>query len=82
VDFHALRVTYVSWLVRAGVHPKTAQVLARHASIETTMQAYTDLNLLDCKRAAESLPRLGAATSRHEAKDAHAGDGDARAAVV
>jgi integrase len=58
VDFHSLRMTFVTWLVVAGTHPKTAQVLARHASIETTMQIYTDTRLLDVKRAAASLPSL------------------------
>lgn len=62
VDFHSLRVTFVTWLVRAGVNPKTAQMLARHASIETTMQVYTDPRLLDFKGAVGALPRLGGGT--------------------
>jgi integrase len=39
LDFHGLRVTTVSGLVARGVHPRVAQALARHAKIETTMQA-------------------------------------------
>jgi integrase len=58
VDFHSLRVTFVTWLVVSGVHPKTAQVLARHASIETTMQTYTDIRRLDVKAAVAGLPDL------------------------
>ncbi len=50
VDFHALRTTYISWLAAGGVHPSVAQQLARHASIETTMERYTDLSLLDTGR--------------------------------
>jgi hypothetical protein len=30
LDFHSLRVTFVSSLAAAGVHPKIAQALARH----------------------------------------------------
>jgi integrase len=56
VDFHALRTTYISWLAAGGVHPRVAQQLARHASIETTMARYTDLSLLDLGGAVEALP--------------------------
>src|SRR5688572_21084542 len=44
LDFHCLRVTFVSRLVAAGVHPRTAQALGRHAKLETTMASYTDLS--------------------------------------
>jgi integrase len=41
LDFHALRATFITSLVRAGVHPKIVQTLARHSQIELTMQAYS-----------------------------------------
>lgn len=53
IDFHCLRVTFVSNLVAAGVHPRVAQALARHSKIETTMGAYTDLTSLDLRGAIE-----------------------------
>lgn len=53
VDFHSLRGTFVSSLAAAGVHPRTAQALARHSSIELTMKAYTDPRLLDLRAAVE-----------------------------
>ncbi len=56
VDFHALRTTFISWLASTGAHPRLAQALARHASIETTMERYTDLRLLDLKGTVERLP--------------------------
>lgn len=40
VDFHALRHTFVSRLVAAGVDIKTVQTLARHADIATTLKYY------------------------------------------
>jgi len=40
-DFHALRHTFISNLVNGGVHPKTAQMLARHCTITLTMDRYT-----------------------------------------
>jgi integrase len=58
VDFHALRKSFVSGLVVAGVHPRTAQALARHAKLETTMGAYTDERLLDLRGAVERLPSV------------------------
>jgi integrase len=56
MDFHALRTTFVSWLAMTGAHPKAAQTLARHASIETTMERYTDLTLVNLKGAVDRLP--------------------------
>jgi integrase len=40
-DFHAFRHTFISSLADAGVHPKTAQSLARHSTITLTMDRYT-----------------------------------------
>jgi len=56
VDFHALRTTFISWLAASGAHPRTAQALARHASIETTMERYTDVRLLDLRGTVARLP--------------------------
>lgn len=53
LDFHCLRVTFVSHLVAAGVHPRVAQALARHAKVETTMAVYADLTALDLRGAVE-----------------------------
>ena len=41
VDFHALRHTFISNLAAGGVHPKTAQALARHSTITLTMDRYS-----------------------------------------
>ncbi len=56
LDFHSLRVTFVSSLAAAGVHPRTAQALARHSSVELTMRTYTDLSRLDLRGAVEKVP--------------------------
>lgn len=59
VDFHSLRVSFVSALAAAGVHPRVAQALARHANVDTTMRCYTDLALLDLRGAvAKTTPGL------------------------
>jgi integrase len=55
-DFHATRGQFISELARQGVHPKTAQMLARHSSINLTMNTYTHLGLVDLKSAVENLP--------------------------
>jgi integrase len=54
LDFHAFRVTFITSLSRAGVHPKTAQILARHGDINLTMRFYTHLSL---EEVAAVLPR-------------------------
>src|SRR5262249_12296352 len=40
-DFHALRHTFITNLANSGVHPKTAQTLARHGTISLTMDRYS-----------------------------------------
>jgi excisionase family DNA binding protein len=57
-DFHAIRGQFVSSLAAAGVHPKVAQVLARHSTITLTMKNYTHLDVLDVAGALDKLPAL------------------------
>ena len=40
-DFHSLRHTFITNLANGGVHPKTAQSLARHSDITLTMNRYS-----------------------------------------
>jgi integrase/recombinase XerD len=58
VDFHSLRMTFITNLTRSGVAPKTAQLLARHSDINLTMNTYTMLGVLDQASAVESLPPI------------------------
>lgn len=44
-DFHATRKQYVSTLALAGVVPAVLRELARHSTIDLTLQVYTDLGL-------------------------------------
>lgn len=55
-DFHALRHTFISDLVRSGASPKVAQTLARHSTITLTMDRYTHPEVLDVRDALEALP--------------------------
>jgi integrase len=55
-DFHALRHTFISNLASGGVHPKTAQRLARHSTITLTMDRYTHLRRDDLAEALTTLP--------------------------
>jgi integrase len=57
-DFHSLRHTFQSNLAESGVHPKVAQVLARHSSITLTMDHYTHLERIDVAKGLENLPEL------------------------
>lgn len=58
LDRHSLRVSFITWLSRAGVAPRTAQLLARHTDIRLTMRNYTDPGLLDARGAVDQLPAL------------------------
>ena len=55
VDFHALRHSFITALANSGVHPKTAQALARHSDINLTMSRYTH-SVLEAQ--SEALGRL------------------------
>jgi len=55
-DFHANRHTFVTSLGKAGVHPKLAQALARHSTINLTMNVYSHVGLDEKARAVASLP--------------------------
>ena len=57
-DFHALRHTFITNLVRGGVHPKVAQTLARHSTITLTMDRYSHTVLGEQIEALNVLPDL------------------------
>ncbi len=63
-DFHSLRVTYVTELVRANIHPRVVQSLARHSTITLTMAIYTKLEQDEVAAAVESLPAVPRARSK------------------
>ena len=65
-DFHALRHTYISRLVRAGVAPAVAKSLARHSTIMLTMDHYTHVSIEEEQSALARLPELGAKVCRAE----------------
>lgn len=56
IDFHALRHTLGSLLAAAGIHPKVAQEIMRHSTIDLTMNMYTHTLLESRKEALDKLP--------------------------
>ncbi len=46
-DFHCLRHTYCTMVVKSGCNMKEAQQLMRHSSIELTAKVYTHLGMTD-----------------------------------
>jgi len=68
-DFHALRHTFGTMLASSGVHPKVAQELMRHSTIDLTMNIYTHVLGGQTSAAVNGLPSLSAPTKegvRHE----------------
>lgn len=55
---HSLRHSFATLLSRGGVAPRVAQAAMRHASVEMTLQTYTDPKLLDVAAALRVLPEL------------------------
>lgn len=58
IDFHALRHTYISRIVRSGATPKVAQELARHSTVQLTLGRYAHVGLYDLTSAVDALPAL------------------------
>jgi integrase len=56
VDFHALRTSYVTSLIQAGVDVKTVQMLARHSTPTLTIARYART---DDGRKREAIEKLG-----------------------
>jgi len=57
-DFHSLRVSFITGLARSGVHPRVAQTLARHSSIDLTMNVYSEVGADQQRAGVEALPPL------------------------
>ena len=62
VDFHALRMTFITRLQRAGVSPREAMELARHSDMRLTMKVYTDVAQLPLAASIRQLPAFSAKT--------------------
>ena len=75
-DFHALRHQFISNLAAAGVHPKTAQELARHSDIKLTMNRYTHVFRGELDKAIDLLPDYGAEQARQSAEAVKTGTND------
>ncbi len=57
-DFHAFRHTFITRMIRAGVHPKAAQMLARHQDPSMTLRVYSHVELAERAAVLETMPRL------------------------
>jgi integrase len=55
-DFHALRHTYVSRLVKSNASVKVCQELARHSDPKLTLGVYSHVGLVDTAAALDGLP--------------------------
>jgi len=57
-DFHSLRHTFITNVVKSGATVKEAQCLARHSKPELTLGVYTHLSISDERRALDKMPQL------------------------
>jgi len=66
-DFHSLRHTLATNLVRQNVAPRVAMEILRHSDIRLTMNHYTDASRLPLAEAIQKLPSFGSTdnTQRH-----------------
>ena len=71
IVFHSLRHTFSSLLAQSGVHPKIAQELMRHSSIDLTMSIYTHAQAEHIAAAVDALPEFGHRYFAKTGTDAH-----------
>ncbi len=66
-DFHALRHTFITNLVKAGVQPKDAKELARHSTSTLTLDRCAHVELRDSAEALSklTLPTLPMGQTKH-----------------
>ncbi len=57
-DFHALRHTYITRLVKSNASVKVCQELARHSDPKLTFAVYSHVGMADTSRALDNLPDL------------------------
>ena len=75
VDFHSLRATFCTRMIRAGVPASHVQRLMRHADIKTTNSHYTDLQLHDLSSAVNTVQLASKASQELEDLIFQVGDG-------
>jgi len=66
-DFHALRHSFITNVVKSGATVKESQTLARHSKPELTLGVYTHIGISDERRALEKMPTV-AGTDRQSNK--------------
>ena len=76
-DFHALRHTYVSRLVKSGANVRVAQELARHSTPILTLGRYAHVEIIDQTKALAALPSIGTPDGGREAVRATGTDDEA-----
>jgi len=59
LDFHALRHTYITWIVSSGAAVSVVQAMARHSTPTLTFGVYSHVTLADESRALAALPVFG-----------------------
>ena len=72
IDFHSLRHTCGTLLASANVHPRVAQSLMRHSTVDLTMSLYTHPYAEQQVDAVERLPNFGKADSKRQGREATA----------
>ncbi len=75
-DFHSLRASFITSIVRGGASVKAAQQLARHSDPKLTMNVYTRLGIHDLTAALDGLPNLDGLPTREVAQLRRTGTDD------
>jgi len=63
-DFHSLRCTYVTWLLQKGASEHHVRKLARHSTLDLTVNTYSKVQATDLRAELERLPAIPVPTKR------------------
>ena len=69
LDFHALRATFATRLLREGVPASVARRLTRHASVKTLERHYDRLGFTEAAEALQRMPGLGGDGAGQRSRD-------------
>ncbi len=69
LDVYSLRYTTAMLLFRAGIHPRMAQRIMRHSSINLTMNLYTQMRVADEDASRDADYMFPTASSQAESTD-------------
>ena len=72
-DFHALRSAYITWMLEKGASEHHVRKLARHSTLDLTVNTYSKVEAVDLRGELDRLPAFPVPTKANDGKRAAGG---------